>query len=99
MKIGDCTLQNISNVRKCAQQEDVYFCDIEISFAEGFPFEKVMYCARSDDFALTGRWVYQQIIDGNFEGEIVQLLPDTDAATGLPLPPPHNSTDIVAEIL
>jgi hypothetical protein len=99
MKIGDCTLQNISNVRKCAHQEDVYFCDIEISFAEGFPFEKVLYCARSDDFAPTGKWVYQQIISGGFEGEITQLLPNTDPATGLPYPVPTKSTEISTDIL
>ena len=44
------------------------------------------YCARSNDYAMTGRWVYQQIVDGNIVGSITQLAPDVDLMTGLPEP-------------
>lgn len=74
-KIGNITFGRITNVRKSGDEEGVYFADVEISPDEGFPFELCLYCARSDDYAMTGRWVYQQIIDGNFEGEMVQFPP------------------------
>ena len=80
------TIQNITfgiikNVRKSGDEDGVYFADVEISPAEGFPMEACLYCARSDDLALTGRWVYQQIIDGNFEGEVRQLEPRQNPVT------------------
>lgn len=91
-KIGNITFGRITNVRKSGDEEGVYFADIEISEAEGFPFELCVYCARSDDYAMTGRWVYQQIIDGNFEGEMVQLAPNVDPQTGLPFSEPIQPT-------
>lgn len=81
--IGHITFGAIKNVRKCGIEEGVYYVDAEFSLAEGFPMETNMYVARSDDYAMTGRWVYQQIIDGNFEGEITQLLPYEDPVTGI----------------
>lgn len=66
------TLGNIRNVRRCAIEDNVYFAEVQISPQEGFPFEWCNYCARGDDHAATGKWVYQQIIDGNFEGEMGQ---------------------------
>ena len=77
------TLLNIKNVRKSGDEEGVYFADVEMSCSEGFPPEWNIYCARSDDYAPTGKWVYQQIIEGNFEGDITQLLPFADPVTGL----------------
>jgi hypothetical protein len=74
-KIGNVTFGQISNVEKSGNEEGVYFADIEMSEAEGFPFETHKYCARSDDYAMTGRWVYQQIIEGNIVGTITQLPP------------------------
>lgn len=85
-QIGKITFGRITNVRKSGDEEGVYFADIEISPDEGFPLEICLYCARSDDYAVTGRWVYQQIIEGNFEGEIIQLAADVDPQTGLPFP-------------
>lgn len=82
--IGQITFGRITNVRKSGDEEGVYFADIEISEAEGFPFDVCLYCARSDDYAMTGKWVYKQIIEGNFEGDIVQLPPKVDPATGQP---------------
>jgi hypothetical protein len=84
--IGHITFGVIKNVRKCGTEEGVYFADVELSEAEGFPMETHLYCARSDDYAITGRWVYQQIVEGNIEGSITQLLPNADVVTGI-VPP------------
>ena len=81
--IGHITFGEITNVRKSGNEEDVYFVDINISSAPGFPFENHIYCARGDDYAETGKWVFQQIKDGNFTGEITQLLRNADPVTGL----------------
>jgi hypothetical protein len=82
--IGNVTFGSISNVRKSGDEEGVYFADVEISEAEGFPFETHVYCARSDDYAATGKWVYQQIVEGNIVGEITQLAAGVDPVTGQP---------------
>jgi hypothetical protein len=82
-QIGNITFGLIKNVRKSGNEEGVYFADVEMQEAEGFPFETHIYCARSNDYATTGKWVYQQIIDGNIVGSITQLLPDADPETGL----------------
>ena len=82
--IGNITFGAIKNVRKSGDEEGVYFAIIDISPAEGFPFQESEYCARSDDYAVTGRWVYQQIIEGNIEGEITQLQAGVDPMTGEP---------------
>ncbi len=81
--IGNVTFGLIKNVRKSSDEDGVYFADVEIQEAEGFPFETCIYCARSDDYAATGKWVYQQIVEGNIEGEITQLLVGADPVTGL----------------
>ena len=83
-QIGNITFGEIHNVRKSGDEEGVYFADVEIQEAEGFPFETCIYCARSNDYAATGKWVYQQIIDGNIVGSITQLAPDTNPETGQP---------------
>lgn len=83
--IGNITFGEIKNVRKSGDEEGVYFADVEISEAEGFPFETCFYCARSNDYATTGKWVYQQIIDGNIEGTVTQLDAGVDPVTGLPV--------------
>jgi hypothetical protein len=81
--ISNITFGAIKNVRKSGDEDGVYFADVEMSIAEGFPMETNLYCARSDDYAMTGKWVYQQIIDGNFEGSITQLIAGADPVTGL----------------
>ena len=81
--INGITFGAIRNVRKSGDEEGVYFADVEIQEAEGFPFETHFYCARLDDYAMTGRWVCEQILNGNFEGEITQLLPNADVVTGV----------------
>ena len=98
-KIGQVTFGRILNVRKSGDEESVYFADIEISEAEGFPFDLCIYCARSDDYAMTGRWVYQQIVEGNYEGEMTQLAPGVDPATGLPYSSPSQPVVVGAQTL
>jgi len=80
--IGNITFGQIKNVRKSGDEEGVYFADVECSEAEGFPMETHIYCARSDDYAKTGKWVYQQIIEGNIVGSITQLVAGADPETG-----------------
>lgn len=82
MKVGQVTFGRIKNVRKSGDEEGVYFADVEISFEDGFPFEWCLYCARADDFAATGRWVYSQLVIGAFEGEVAQLAPGANPETG-----------------
>ena len=82
--IGNITFGQIKNVRKSGDEKNVYFADVEISEAEGFPMREHLYCARADDYAMTGKWVYQQIIDGNIVGSITQLAAGVDPVTGLP---------------
>lgn len=85
MQIGNITFGQILNVRKSGDEDGVYFADVEFSEAEGFPMEIHFYCARDNDYAMTGRWVYKQIIEGNIVGTITQLAPNTDPVTGQPL--------------
>ena len=80
--VGTVTFQKIFNVNKSADQEGVYFCEVTIDYNNGFPTETDWYCARSDDYALTGKWVYQQIIDGNYDGDIKQLQVGENPITG-----------------
>jgi hypothetical protein len=82
--IGNITFGQIKNVRKSGDEESVYFADVEMSEAEGFPMIESFYCARANDYAMTGKWVYQQIIDGNIVGSITQLAAGVDPVTGLP---------------
>jgi len=81
-QIGNVTFGQISNVRKSGNEEGVYVADVEMSEAEGFPFETALYCARADDYATTGKWVYQQIIEGNIVGSIRQMAANVDPVTG-----------------
>ena len=79
--VDNITFENISEVLKSGDEEGVYFCQVVLNHNDGFPSQKVLYCARSNDYAYTGRWVYQQIQDGNFDGEITQLQPLEDPVT------------------
>ncbi len=99
MKIGTVEFGAICNVRKSGDEEGVYFADVEISVAEGFPMDVHLFCARDNDFAKTGQWVYQQIIEGNFEGDVTQLIPYADPSTGLVPVETRQPTVIGAETL
>jgi hypothetical protein len=91
-KIGNITFGKISNVKKSGDVQGVYYCDVEISPDEGFPFEVNFYCATPNDYAKTGQWVYAQIQAGNFEGSIQELAPNVDPMTGEPWPEPAQPT-------
>ena len=80
--IGNVIFGLIKNVRKSGDEEGVYFADVEFQEAEGFPMETHFYCVRSNDYAMTGSWVYQQIMEGNIVGSITQLTAGADAITG-----------------
>ena len=82
--IGNVTFGEIRNVRKSGDEEGLYVADVEVSEAEGFPLETCIYVARANDYAMTGRWVYQQIIDGNIVGSITQIAAGLNPVTGLP---------------
>ena len=84
--IGLVTFGGMRNVRKSGDEQGVYFAEVELQLAEGFPMEWCSFCARADDYAATGKWVYQQILGGNYEGELTQLAPNVDPLTG-ELPP------------
>jgi hypothetical protein len=92
MQIGNITFGQILNVRKSSEEAGVYFADVEISEAEGFPFETCFYCARDNDYAMTGRWVYKQIVEGNIVGAITQLAAGVNPVTGQPYPPQPQTT-------
>jgi len=91
-QIGNITFGQIKNVRKHEGTEGIYYADVEMSEAEGFPFETCIYCARSDDYAPTGKWVYKQIIEGNIVGSVTQLDSGVDPVTGLPRPAQPTTT-------
>lgn len=82
---GQTTLSNIREVRTRAGDTTTYFCKLTISYG-GEPPEEVRYVARPTDIAETGQWVYQQIVEGNFDGEIIDLPDGINPYTGLPLP-------------
>jgi len=92
MQIGNITFGQILNVRKSGDEENVYFADVEMAEAEGFPMETHIYCARDNDYAMTGRWVYKQIVEGNIVGAITQLAAGVNPVTGQPYPPQPQTT-------
>ena len=80
--VNGVTFGVIKNVRKSGNEEGVYFADVELSPQDGFPMETHFYCARSDDYAATGKWVYGEIVAGRHEGGVTQLAPNVDPVTG-----------------
>lgn len=81
--IGNITFGAIKNVKKSGDEEAVYFADVEMQFGEDSPVQTNFYCARADDYTITGRWVYQQIVNGNIVGPLTQLAAGADFVTGL----------------
>jgi hypothetical protein len=86
---GNVSLGKISNVCIRGGDASCYFCKVELSL-ESEPTEVVNYVARGTDIAETGQWVYQQIIDGNFEGELADLAVNVDPFTREILVDPTN---------
>jgi cell pole-organizing protein PopZ len=78
----------ITNLRNVQRTHDgAFILDVDLVTKDD-PFETVKYCARDGDVAETGQWVYQQIIEGNFEGEITDWVP----------PPPPSVEEVAAQV-
>ncbi len=88
---GLTTLSNIREVRTHGGDASTYVCKLTITYAEEEP-EEVVYVARASDVAETGQWVYQQIVAGNFAGEIIDMPEGVDSFTGAP-PPDTSAQD------
>ncbi len=82
---GNVSLGKISNVRTRGGKTDCYFCEIELQEGNA-GVEIAKYVAVPNDIAVTGQWVYSQIMAGNFEGEIVDVDANVDPFTLEPLP-------------
>ena len=86
MKFANGTeITNLRNVRRFP--DGAYILNVDI-VTETDPFETVEYVARSSDIAETGQWVYQQIIEGNIDGEITDWVP----------PPPPSVEEVCNKI-
>jgi hypothetical protein len=88
---GYTTLSDIRDVRTINGDTTTYFCKLTMVF-DGEAPEEIKYVARATDIAETGQWVYQQIVAGNFAGEIIDMPEGVDAHTGLP-PPDTSAQD------
>lgn len=74
----------ITNLRNVQRHPGGYFIlNVDLVTSES-SLETVSYVARDGDVAETGQWVYQQIVEGNFEGAITDWVP----------PPPPSVEDI-----
>jgi hypothetical protein len=87
---GQTSLSDIREVRTHGGDTTTYFCKLTMVF-DGEAPEEIKYVARATDVAETGQWVYQQIVAGNFVGEIIDMPEGVDAHTGLP--PPDTSVE------
>lgn len=76
---NDIEITNLKNVRRLP--DGGFLLNIDL-LTPTDPLETVEYCARSGDIAETGKWVYQQIIEGNFEGEITDWVPPPPPSVG-----------------
>jgi hypothetical protein len=85
--IGNIVFGEIKNVRKSGDEEGVYVADVELRGVDERSFTTSTYCARYDDCAITGQWVYEQIVSNNIVGSVTQLPVGVDLVTGLPLQP------------
>lgn len=65
-------ITNLRNVRR--MPDGAFLLNVDLVTAED-SLETVEYCARAGDIAETGQWVYQQIVEGNFEGTITDWVP------------------------
>lgn len=81
MKFGNVNLGEITNVRTLEDDPSCYVCDIEITVGDEPP-EKAFYVSRANDVTVTGKWVHQQIVDGNFIGQITHLESGVNPLTG-----------------
>jgi hypothetical protein len=77
---GNIEFTTITNVRRSLDEAGVFFCNVGMSYHDE-PVEMVFYCARPNDTAPTCQWVLEQISQGNFEGEIVDVPNGYDPTT------------------
>lgn len=77
-KIDHVYFGNIFDVKKSGDEDGTYFAKVEMSFGENEPLVAEYFCAKANDPVNTGIWVYQQIVAGNFQGELVQLAQGED---------------------
>ncbi len=82
-KFGSIGFGKISNVKTLENDPSCFHCNVEL-YDDADNMEVVTYVARGNDIVATGKWVYQQIIDGNFEGEISHVPSGIDPITGGP---------------
>lgn len=92
-RFGSIGFGKISNVRTLEADPTCYHCNIEL-YDETETMEVVEYVARANDVT-TGKWVYQQIVDGNFEGQIAHVPNNIHPSTGEQVP----DVDAMAERL
>jgi hypothetical protein len=78
-------IQNLRNVQ--VMPDGAYVLEVDLE-TETEKMETVRYVARDGDVAETGQWVYQQIVEGNFEGEITDWVP----------PPPPSVEEVAAQV-
>jgi hypothetical protein len=82
---NDIEITNLRNVQRMPDGAFLLIVDLKTPTD---PLESVEYVARDGDVVETGQWVYQQIIEGNFEGEITDWVP-----------PPPPSVEQVSEMV
>jgi hypothetical protein len=82
-KFGEIGFGKISNVKTLEGDASCFYCDVEL-YDETGSMEVVQYVARANDIT-TGKWVYQQIINGNFHGEVTHVPSNISPSTGEPL--------------
>lgn len=80
-KFGNVSLGNIQRVCTIKGDKSTYYCKIMFS-DENTSEELVNYIARIDDMTETGKWVYQQITEGKFQGKIVDVQDGINVFTG-----------------
>ena len=75
-------ISNIRNVQYFTNETPTaYICDIDLT-VDGVT-ETVKFVARASDRAATGQYVYQQILVGNYSGELTEFIPPPPANTSV----------------
>lgn len=78
-------ITNLANVRRLP--DGGFLLNVDL-YTPTDGLETVDYVARDGDVAETGKWVYEQIVAGNFEGEITDWVP----------PPPPTAEEIAERV-
>lgn len=78
-------ITNLKNVRRLP--DDGFILNLDL-YTQTDGTETVDYVARDSDFTETGKWVYEQLIAGNFKGEITDWVP----------PPPPTTEEVAVQV-